>query len=87
MSEVQITSHQITDFILKKFPLARKRGVKESDLLLETGILDSMGVLEVVQFIEQEFRIQVLDEELVPENFQSIGRLVSFLQNKTSRIG
>ncbi len=87
MSDVQITSHQITDFILKKFPLARKRGVKESDLLLESGVLDSMGVLELVHFIEQEFNVQVSDEELVPENFQSIGRLVSFLQSKTSRIG
>jgi len=87
MSEVQTTSHQIRDFILKKFPLARKRGVKESDLLLESGILDSMGVLEVVHFIEQEFKTQVSDEELVPENFQSIDRLVSFLQSKTSRIG
>jgi len=43
--------------------------------------------LEVVHFIEQEFGIQVSDEELVPENFQSIDRLVSFLQSKTSRIG
>ena len=87
MSEVQTTSHQIRDFILKKFPLARKRGVKESDLLLESGVLDSMGVLELVHFIEQEFNVQVSDEELVPENFQSIDRLVSFLQSKARRIG
>jgi acyl carrier protein len=87
MSEVQTTSHQIRDFILRKFPLARKRGVKESDLLLESGILDSMGVLEVVHFIEEEFRIQISDEELVPENFQSIERLVSFLQSKTKSVG
>jgi acyl carrier protein len=87
MSEVQTISNQIRDFILKKFPLARKRGVKESDLLLESGVLDSLGVLELVHFIEQEFKVQVSDEELVPENFQSIDRLVSFLQSKTGRIG
>lgn len=87
MSEVQTISNQVRDFILKKFPLARKRGVKESDLLLESGVLDSMGVLELVHFIEQEFKVQVSDEELVPENFQSIDGLVSFLRSKMGRTG
>lgn len=87
MIELQNTSNRIKHFILKKFPLARKRGIKESDLLLDSGILDSLGVLELVHFVEEEFGVQVSDQELVAENFHSIDRFVSFLQSKTNPAG
>jgi acyl carrier protein len=73
----------VRQFILGKFPRARKQGVKDSDALLESGMLDSQGVLEVVTFIEQEFSISVADEDLVPENFQTINQIVSFVLGKT----
>jgi len=76
---------QVRQFILDKFPLARKQQLQDSDALLESGILDSLGVLDLVAFIEKEFRISVADEELVPENFQTIDRLVAFIQGKESR--
>jgi len=85
MSQVRTTNTQLREFILQKFPLARKRGVKDGDLLLENGILDSMGVLELVHFIEQEYGILVSDEELEPDNFQSIDKLAAFIQTKTGR--
>jgi acyl carrier protein len=68
---------------LKQFPLARKQQVKDSDHLLENGTLDSMGVLEVVTFIEHAYGIRVADEDLVPENFQTIDRIAAFIQNRT----
>lgn len=73
---------QIREFILEKFPLARKQQLKDSDALLESGILDSLGVLDLVHFIEQEFSITVADDELVPENFQTIDRIAAFIGNK-----
>jgi acyl carrier protein len=73
---------KIREFILKKFPLARKHQLKDSDALLESGILDSLGVLDLVHFIEQEFSIAVADEELVPENFQTIDRIAAFVGSK-----
>jgi acyl carrier protein len=73
----------VRQFILKKFPLARKQQVKDSDALLESGMVDSQGVLEVVNFIEQEFSITVADDDLVPENFQTIERIAAFVQSKT----
>ena len=75
---------QIREFILEKFPLARKRGLQDTDALLETGILDSLGVLDLVGYVEQKFSIVVEDEELVPENFQSVDTLASYVQRKTS---
>ena len=77
-------SLQIRKFILDKFPLARKQQIKDSDPLLESGVLDSLGVLDLVSFVEQEFSVHVADEELVPENFQTIDRIAVFIQRKSS---
>jgi acyl carrier protein len=74
----------IRQFIIRKFPLARKRQILDSDPLLETGMLDSQGVLEVVGFIEETFSITVADEDLVPENFQNIDRIAAFVGSKTN---
>jgi acyl carrier protein len=75
---------QIRKFILDKFPLARKQQIKDSDPLLESGVLDSLGVLDLVSFVEQEFSVHVADEELVPENFQTIDRIAAFVESKSS---
>jgi acyl carrier protein len=62
--------------------MARKRNLKPTDKLLESGILDSLGVLDLVAFLEQEFHVVVSDEELLPENFQTIETLIAFVQSK-----
>lgn len=80
-------TRDIRDFILKKFPLARKQQIKVSDALLESGMLDSQGVLEVVGFIEQEYTITVADDDLVPENFQTINQIVAYVGSKTNGNG
>jgi len=53
------------------------------DSFLEKGIIDSTGVLEVVSFIEEEFNISVDDDELVPENLDSVNKLAKFVNEKT----
>lgn len=82
MQSTQSISDTIRNFVISHFPLARKRGVTNSDLLLETGVLDSLGILDVVQFIETEFGLHIEDDELLPENFQSIQNLSEFVQKK-----
>ena len=52
--------------------------------LLDQGILDSTAVLEIVSFFEQELGIEVADEEMVPDNFGSIARLVAYVEKKKS---
>lgn len=69
---------------MDKFPLARKQQIKDSDPLLESGVLDSLGVLDLVSFVEQEFSVHVADEELVPENFHTIDRIAAFVESKSS---
>jgi acyl carrier protein len=50
--------------------------------LIESGIMDSTGVLELVEFLESNFTIRIDDEELVPENLETISNIVRFLRSK-----
>lgn len=70
---------RIRDFVIQTFPLARKRNVTGSTDLLESGVIDSMGVLDLVGFLQQEFAITVEDDDLTPENFRSIDSMAEFL--------
>ena len=71
---------RIREFVLQKFPLARKRKVANNDNLLESGIIDSLGVLDLVAFLQQEFAVAVADEDLTPENFQNIECMARFVE-------
>jgi acyl carrier protein len=50
---------------------------------LEEGIIDSTSVLDLVLFVEEKFGISVEDEEITPENFDSVNQIVGFVQQKT----
>lgn len=56
--------------------------VKDGDPLLDSGVIDSMGILELVSFLESTFGIEVQDEEIVPANFGSIERIASLVTTK-----
>jgi acyl carrier protein len=84
MSEASGIQPSIHAFILKKFPRARKRALDADVPLLESGIIDSLGVLEVVGFLETTFNLKIEDGELIPENFGNIRRIVSFVEKKES---
>ncbi|MEE8106618.1 MAG: acyl carrier protein [Planctomycetota bacterium] len=72
----------IRNFIYSRFPLAADQQVKDEDDLLEGGIVDSLGILDVVGHLEQEFGIQVGDDDLNPENFGNINALMRFVEQK-----
>lgn len=58
--------------------------LSDSDSLLENGVMDSTGILELVAFLESDFRIQMTDAEIVPENLDSIEAIAAYLQRKVS---
>lgn len=78
---------KIHTFLLDKFPLARKAGIERDTALLEKGILDSLGILDVVSFMESEFSILINDEDLLPENFQTLSTLSAFVLKKNGKCG
>jgi acyl carrier protein len=82
MTEAQTVEGRIREFILKHFPLARKNDVKPGEKWLETGLLDSLGILDLVHFLEEEFSLHISDEELLPENFESLSAVAAFVQTK-----
>lgn len=57
------------------------------DSLMETGVLDSTGVLELIAFLEGTFEIVVEDEEMLPENLDSIARIGEYVRRKTAGAG
>lgn len=77
------TKTQIRGFIVDNFLFGTDDGsLKDGDSFLESGIIDSTGILEVVGFVEDEFGFDVKDEELVPENFDSIERIAAYIERK-----
>jgi acyl carrier protein len=78
--QVETVIEQIRKFLVVHFPLARH--IKVNDPLLENGMVDSLGILEIVAFLESEFHLTVADDELVPENFHSIATLAALVQSK-----
>lgn len=73
---------KIRSFIIENFLFGNDEGLKDDTSFLEEGIIDSTGILELVSFMEEEFSITVDDEELIPENLDSIKNVTTYLENK-----
>jgi acyl carrier protein len=73
---------QIRDFIIQNFLFGDAGKLDDSASMLDKGIIDSTGILEVVQFLEDTFKISVLDEELLPENLDSVINIAAYLDRK-----
>lgn len=77
----------VGEFILNHFPLARKREIGDDHSLLDGGIIDSLGILEVTTFMEEQFDITMSTEEMLAENFESIASIAEFVHNKLQADG
>jgi acyl carrier protein len=76
---------KVRDFVVSNFLFGEEGNLSEDASFLEEGIVDSTGVLELVEFLEKEFSISVADEELIPENLDSIMRVEDYLMRKLGR--
>ena len=77
------TRETIREYVVNNF--IKGRGLKtllDDDSFLEEGAIDSVGVLELIAFLEETFSVRVEDEEIVPENFDSVNQLVNFVHSK-----
>ena len=74
----------IRAYILENFLFSDDDGQLQNDAsFLEEGIVDSTGVLELVMFVEETFGVTVEDEEILPENFDSVIQLARYVRVKT----
>jgi acyl carrier protein len=76
-------SSKIRQFIVENFLFGDGQVLKDDTSFMQEGIIDSTGILELVFFLEETFGISVEDDELVPENFDSLNRIVKYLESKT----
>ncbi len=75
---------KIREFILDNFLFSDDQSLlNDTDSFLQKGILDSTGIMELIFFVENEFGIKVEDEEMVPENLDSVTNIVAFVSKKT----
>ncbi len=72
----------IRSYIVENFLFGDDPGLRDDTSFLDEGIMDSTAALELVAFLEKQFSIQVEDEELIPENLDSINNVVQYLENK-----
>ena len=73
----------LKEFVIENFLVGENGGkLSSNDSFLDNGIIDSTGILELVSFVEETFNIRVEDEEMIPENLDSIDNLTKFIISK-----
>ncbi len=79
---------KLRQFIIENFLFGNDNAtLDDGESFLDSGIIDSTGILEVVGFLEDEFEFEVMDEELVPDNFDSVDKLVAYVAKKMQTAG
>jgi len=73
---------RLRQFILANFWVPDAQAIKDGTSLLDCGVVDSTGILEVIGFLESEFGFKVLDEEIVPDNLDSVQRIAEYVARK-----
>jgi acyl carrier protein len=86
--DLQTVRSEVRDFILATFiPTGNGAGLRDDDLLFESAIIDSAGAMTFIVHLETFYGIEILDEELFPENFASVDHIMRFLEGKLNGRG
>ncbi|NIQ13817.1 MAG: acyl carrier protein [Candidatus Dadabacteria bacterium] len=77
---------KVRAFIIENFLFGESVGFREDASFLENGIVDSTGILELINFLEETFNIIIEDEEIIPENLDTLVSIGRFLDAKLGLI-
>jgi acyl carrier protein len=83
--QVENVKEQIREFVEEAAQRKGVSGVTDDQSLVESGVIDSLGIFRLVAFLEESFRVRIGDEEIVGENFESIVSIERFVLKKLSR--
>ena len=72
----------IREFIVDTFLFGEDSGLKDDSSFLEEGIVDSTGIMQLVSYLQEQYLITVEDEELIPDNLDSIRKVMTFIEGK-----
>jgi acyl carrier protein len=81
------TKLRVREFVTSNFFVQDAAGLTDTASLLDLGVVDSTGVLEIIGFLETTFSVSVEDDEIVPDNLDSIERIASFVERKLATTG
>ncbi len=77
------TRDTVRNYILENYLFSDDQSaLSDEDSFLNKGIIDSTGILEVIYFLEDDFSITVEDDEMMPENLDSVNNIVAFIEKK-----
>ncbi|MBD3344247.1 MAG: acyl carrier protein [Chitinivibrionales bacterium] len=76
--------NEVKQFIVDNFLFGDDSKLQNDTSFLESGIIDSTGILEVITFLEETYDIKVEDEEMLPENLDSLNNISTFVTKKSS---
>jgi acyl carrier protein len=79
------TSTILAEYITRELAKGRTNIVGFDEDLLGAGVIDSLGILQLVSFVEEQFAVQIPDEDVVLENFQSVSALASYLDQRRAQ--
>lgn len=75
---------EVRSFVIENFLFGQAIELDPGDSLLDKGVIDSTGVLELIGFLESHYAIHVEDEDVIPENLDSIGNIAAYIARKLS---
>jgi acyl carrier protein len=85
MQSPDAIEQEVRQFLRDNFPLSADGiDLGADDSLIEVGVIDSTGVLELIGFIEERYEVTIADEEVLPENLDSIASITRFVGEKTA---
>jgi acyl carrier protein len=73
---------RVRQFVAENFYVTDPSDLGDDVSLINSGLVDSTGMLEVISFLETEFGIRVAEQETVPANLETIGRIAAFVERK-----
>lgn len=73
---------EIRSFIVDNFLFGDAGNLNNDSSFIREGIVDSTGILQLVEFIQEQYRVVVEDEDLIPENLDSVSKVATFVENK-----
>jgi acyl carrier protein len=79
------TKQRIREFVTSNFFVQDAASLTDSASLLDLGVVDSTGVLEIMAFLESTFAVAIEDDEIVPDNLDSIERISAFVERKRAK--
>lgn len=72
----------VREFVIRNFIFDDDGSLQAETSFLDNGIIDSTGVLELIGFLEETYGLKIEDQEIIPENLDSVHNIVSFLERK-----